>query len=41
VLQAKGYTVEYAEFSGGHDPVCWRGPFVDGLMALTGFKGER
>ena len=41
VLQAKGYTVEYAEFSGGHDPVCWRGPFVDGLMALAGFKGER
>jgi len=35
VLQAKGYTVAYAEFSGGHDPVCWRGPFVDGLMTLT------
>lgn len=36
VLQAKGCTVEYAEFSGGHDPVCWRGPFVDGLVALMG-----
>ncbi len=36
VLQAKGYLVDYAEFSGGHDPVCWRGPFVDGLIALTG-----
>ena len=36
VLLAKGYAVQYQEFSGGHDPVGWRGPFVDGLIALTG-----
>jgi enterochelin esterase-like enzyme len=35
VLQAKGYSVNYAEFSSGHDPVCWRGPFVDGLITLA------
>jgi enterochelin esterase family protein len=35
VLRAKGYTVGYAEFSGGHDPVCWRGPFVEGLEFLA------
>jgi enterochelin esterase-like enzyme len=40
VLRARGYVVEYAEFSGGHDPVCWRGPFVVGLKALAGSKGE-
>lgn len=35
VLLAKGHDVHYAEFSGRHDPVCWRGPFVDGLIWLT------
>jgi enterochelin esterase family protein len=35
VLLAKGYTVNYTEFSGGHDPVCWRGPFVEGIMKVT------
>ncbi len=40
VLQAKGYDVKYFEFSGGHDPVCWRGPFVDGLQWLTATHGE-
>jgi enterochelin esterase family protein len=35
VLQAKDYAVKYLEFSGGHDPVCWRGPFVEGLVWLT------
>lgn len=35
VLRAKGYTVYYSEFSGGHDPVCWCFPFVEGLKALT------
>jgi enterochelin esterase-like enzyme len=41
VLLAKGYSVVYSEFSGGHDPVCWRGPFVDGLIALTNAKREK
>jgi enterochelin esterase family protein len=36
VLRARGYDVNYSEFNGGHDPVCWRGPFVDGLVALAG-----
>lgn len=35
VLLAKGYSVNYREFSGGHDPVGWRGPFVEGLTALA------
>jgi enterochelin esterase family protein len=39
VLLAKGYDVQYSEFSGGHDPVCWRGPFVDGLICLIGTGG--
>jgi enterochelin esterase family protein len=38
VLKAKGYQVDYAEFSGGHEPICWRGPFVDGLIMLTAAK---
>ena len=36
VLKAKGYSVEYSEFSGAHDYVSWRGSFADGLMALAG-----
>ena len=35
VLLAKGYRVDYREFSGGHHPVSWRGPFVNGLVTLT------
>jgi enterochelin esterase-like enzyme len=36
VLQAKGYTVHYSEFSGNHDPLNWRGTFATGLIALAG-----
>ena len=35
VLQAKGYAVDYREFSGGHDYICWRTPFVEGLTTLA------
>ena len=36
VLTAKGYSVHYQEFSGGHNPVNWQGTFADGLLALIG-----
>jgi enterochelin esterase-like enzyme len=36
VLRAKGYPVEYAETSGGHDPINWRGALAGGLLALVG-----
>jgi enterochelin esterase family protein len=35
VLEAKGYSVRYREFSGGHDRLGWRGPFVEGVSFLT------
>ncbi len=34
VLEAKGYTVDYQEFNGGHSVLNWRGSIADGLMAL-------
>lgn len=36
VLGLKGYEVDYAEFNGGHDYICWRGSFADGLLKLVG-----
>lgn len=36
VLLAKGYTVIYQQFVGGHDYLSWRGTFADGLSALIG-----
>ncbi|WP_419999822.1 enterochelin esterase [Streptomyces boninensis] len=36
-LAAKGYDdVEYREFNGGHDYLCWRTELTDGLCALLG-----
>jgi enterochelin esterase family protein len=35
VLQAKGYSVKYSEYNGGHTTICWRGSFSDGLVALA------
>ncbi len=36
VLEAKGNTVIYREFTGGHEYVNWRGSFADGLLSLAG-----
>jgi enterochelin esterase family protein len=41
VLKAKGYSVQYSEFTGGHEYICWRGSFADGLMALAGASAGR
>jgi enterochelin esterase family protein len=35
VLAAKGYPVDYVEFSGGHDYVCWQGVLPEALVALA------
>lgn len=38
VLEAKGYSVIYREYNGGHDYFNWRGTFGEALIALTGEK---
>jgi enterochelin esterase family protein len=35
ILLAKGYPVQYREYSSGHATLCWYAPFVDGLIHLT------
>ncbi len=35
VLLAKGYSVMYSEFSGGHDYLSWRGSLANALIALS------
>lgn len=34
VLQEKGYEIDYFEYTGGHDMVCWRGAIVDQLLSF-------
>ncbi len=36
VLQAKGYSVHYSEFHGGHNPMNWQGTLANALQALLG-----
>ena len=36
VLLAKGYSVRYQQFVGGHDGMSWRGLLADGLIELMG-----
>lgn len=36
VLQAKGYSVHYREFNGGHEYLNWRGTLADALLVLVG-----
>jgi Enterochelin esterase and related enzymes len=35
VLLSKGYEVDYSEYNGGHDFVCWRGSLADRFLALA------
>jgi len=35
-LRAKGYDVQFAEFTGGHEYLNWKGMLSDGLIALLG-----
>jgi enterochelin esterase family protein len=41
ILQAKGYTLHYAEYNGGHDYICWQGTLADGLLALVGIDTDK
>jgi len=34
VLDAKGYDVQYSEFNGRHDHICWRGSLSQGIISL-------
>ncbi|MEU5838009.1 enterochelin esterase [Streptomyces diacarni] len=34
VLRAKGYEVDFSEYMGGHDLICWRGSMVDRLLSF-------
>jgi enterochelin esterase-like enzyme len=36
VLIARGYSVDYTEFDGGHDYACWRETFPRGVLSLLG-----
>ena len=36
VLRAKGYSVTYRQFVGGHDGLSWRGDLAEALIALLG-----
>jgi enterochelin esterase-like enzyme len=38
VLVARGYSVTYREFVGGHSDLNWRSGFAEGLLALVGRK---
>ncbi len=38
VLVARGYSVTYHEFGGGHSDLNWRGGFAEGILALIGRK---
>lgn len=38
VLRAESYSVQYAEFSGGHEYLSWRGTLAEGLLALMAKK---
>jgi len=36
VLRAKGYTIQYAEVYGDHDPVHWRRTLPEALTVMLG-----
>ena len=40
ILKAKGYSVHYREFNGGHEYLNWRGTFADALVTLIGTRSS-